>query len=65
MTEITGSESFIHLQFADARWVLLAHGIQTFEADEMLEVHLDPRHIMVFDQSGRSVTADLPSRQAA
>lgn len=63
VTEITGSESFIHLQFADARWVLLAHGIQTFEADETLEVHLDPRHIMVFDQAGRSVSA--AARQAA
>jgi glycerol transport system ATP-binding protein len=65
VTEITGSESFIHLQFADARWVLLAHGIQSFEADEMLEVHLDPRHIMVFDQSGKAVSATDSTRQAA
>ncbi len=33
VTEITGSESFVHLDFADARWVMLAHGIHDFEPD--------------------------------
>ena len=27
LTEITGSESFIHVDFAGARWVVLAHGV--------------------------------------
>ncbi len=63
VTEITGSESFIHLHFADARWVMLAHGIQVFEPDETIEVFLDPRHVMVFDESGRSVVA--PQKEAA
>ena len=49
ITEITGSESFVHLDFADARWVMLAHGIHDFEPDETVEVFIDPRHIMVFD----------------
>ena len=49
VTEITGSESFVHLDFADARWVMLAHGIRVFEPDETIEVFIDPRHIMVFD----------------
>ena len=57
VTEITGSESFVHLDFADARWVMLAHGILTFEPDEMVEVFIDPRHIMVFDATGRAVGA--------
>ncbi|PRP55756.1 ABC transporter ATP-binding protein, partial [Bacillus halotolerans] len=34
ITEITGSESFVHLAFADARWVMLAHGIRIHEPDE-------------------------------
>ena len=62
VTEITGSESFVHLDFADARWVMLAHGIHQFEPDEEIEVFIDPRHIMVFDAAGRSVAA---ARQAA
>ena len=55
ITEITGSESFIHLDFADVRWVMLTHGIRDFEPDEMVEVFIDPRHIMVFDEHGRAV----------
>ncbi|MBX3570023.1 MAG: ABC transporter ATP-binding protein [Rhizobiaceae bacterium] len=56
ITEITGSESFVHLDFADARWVMLAHGIREFDTDDTVEVFLDPRHIMVFDAAGRAVT---------
>lgn len=57
ITEITGSESFIHLDFADARWVMLTHGIRDFEPDEEVEVFIDPRHIMAFDEHGRAVAA--------
>lgn len=57
ITEITGSESFVHLAFADARWVMLAHGIREFEPDQQVEVFVDPRHILVFDQNGRAVSA--------
>jgi len=57
VTEITGSESFVHLDFADVRWVMLEHGILTFEPDQVIEVFIDPRHIMVFDANGRSATS--------
>ncbi|MBX3577151.1 MAG: ABC transporter ATP-binding protein [Rhizobiaceae bacterium] len=57
VTEITGSESFVHLDFAGARWVMLTHGIRSFEPDETIEVFIDPRHVMVFDRDGRSVAA--------
>ncbi|HWW48435.1 MAG TPA: ABC transporter ATP-binding protein [Xanthobacteraceae bacterium] len=57
ITEITGSESFIHLDFADVRWVMLAPGVHAFDPDEVVEVFIDPRHLMVFDQDGRSVAA--------
>jgi glycerol transport system ATP-binding protein len=55
VTEVTGSESFVHLDFAGARWVMLAHGIKIFEPDETIEVFIDPRHVMVFDGEGRAV----------
>jgi len=54
VTEITGSESYVHLNFADARWVMLAPGVRVFEPDETVEVFIDPRHLMVFDESGRA-----------
>jgi glycerol transport system ATP-binding protein len=54
VTEITGSESFVHLDFAGVRWVMLTHGIKNFQTDETIEVFIDSRHIMVFDEHGRS-----------
>ncbi|MBX3598594.1 MAG: ABC transporter ATP-binding protein [Rhizobiaceae bacterium] len=56
-TEITGSESFVHLAFADVRWVMLAHGVLSFDPDQIVDVFIDPRHIMVFDGYGNAVGA--------
>lgn len=60
VSEIAGSESFIHLEFAGEKWVLLTHGIHDIDPDQMLDVHLDTRHLMAFDpQTGRAlVSAD-------
>ena len=54
-TEITGSESFVHLSFADARWTMLAHGIHVYAPDEVIEIFIDPRNLMIFDASGNSI----------
>jgi len=63
VTEITGSESFVHLDFAGRRWVMLAPGIHHLEPDDTVQVFIDPRHVMVFDVSGHAVRA--PSKRAA
>lgn len=63
VTEITGSESFVHLDVADVRWVMLAPGIRVFAPDDRLEVFIDHRHVMVFDESGRAAAA--PREMAA
>ena len=57
VTEITGSESFVHLAVADEKWVMLARGIHNFEADQMIDAYIDPRHLMVFDSTGRMAQA--------
>lgn len=63
VSEIAGSESFIHLSFAGTRWVLLAHGIHDIEADKVIDVHVDTRHLMAFDPAtGRSLAG--PNRRA-
>jgi glycerol transport system ATP-binding protein len=56
VTEITGSESFVHLDFADVRWVMLTPGVHGFEPDETVAVFIDPRHLMVFDENGDAVS---------
>jgi glycerol transport system ATP-binding protein len=63
VTEITGSESFVHLDFANRRWVMLSPGIHNLQPDETVQVFIDPRHIMVFGEDGRAVRA--PLKQAA
>jgi glycerol transport system ATP-binding protein len=55
ISEITGSESFVHVDFADKRWVMLTPGIHSFEPDDAIEVFIDSRHLMVFDADGRAV----------
>ena len=57
VTEITGSESFVHLAVADQKWVMLARGIHNFEPDQMIDAYIDPRHLMVFDSTGRMAQA--------
>ena len=57
VTEITGSESFVHLAYADARWVMLTPGIHHFQPDQTVQVFIDPKRLMVFDRDGRAVEA--------
>jgi glycerol transport system ATP-binding protein len=56
VTEITGSESFVHLDFAEVRWVMLTSGIHRYEPGEEVEIFLDPRRMMVFDAAGRTIS---------
>jgi glycerol transport system ATP-binding protein len=56
VSEITGSESFVHLDFAEVRWVMLTPGVHQFEPGEEVEVFIDPRRITVFDASGKTVS---------
>jgi glycerol transport system ATP-binding protein len=50
VTEITGSESYIHVDVAGLRWVVLAHGIHNIDIDAIIEVFLDPSTFYVFDK---------------
>jgi glycerol transport system ATP-binding protein len=55
VTEITGSESFVHLDHAGASWVLLAHGVHPIDVGTELEVYLDTGHLHVFAENGAAV----------
>jgi len=57
VTEVTGSESFVHVDYAGRRWVMLEEGIHRFELGEMLRLFIDTRHLLVFDAAGTSVFA--------
>ncbi|TCT11721.1 carbohydrate ABC transporter ATP-binding protein (CUT1 family) [Tepidamorphus gemmatus] len=64
ITEITGSESFVHVDFGSSRWVALAHGVHELDIGQPVELFLDPHRIFVFAPDG-SLAAAAAIRQAA
>jgi len=52
VTEITGSETFVHLDHHGERWVGLIHGVRDLELGAMLRVWLDPAHVYAFSTDG-------------
>ncbi|WP_440984169.1 ABC transporter ATP-binding protein [Shinella sumterensis] len=63
VSEIAGSESFIHVEYGNARWVCLAHGIHDIDPDRDIDVYIDTRHLMAFGTDGRALGA--PAETAA
>jgi glycerol transport system ATP-binding protein len=55
VTEITGSETFVHLSHQGENWVGLIHGVQDLKIGAALDVYLDPKHIYIFAKDGTSV----------
>lgn len=56
-TEITGSESFVHMDHQGQRWVALVHGVQDIATGTAREVYVDPRYVYIFNAEGRLVDA--------
>ena len=53
--ELTGSETFIHLNHYGDKWVGLVHGIHDLNLGLALRVYLDPRHVYIFSEDGELV----------
>ena len=64
VTEITGSESFLHLDHLGSRWVGLVHGVQDFAPGTEVTVHVDPTHVYLFDSAGRLAVPAAYARAA-
>jgi glycerol transport system ATP-binding protein len=56
-TEITGSESFVHVEHDGSRWVVLTHGVHRVESGDRVPVYLDPAGFLMFDAEERLVAA--------
>ncbi|MBA3910155.1 MAG: ABC transporter ATP-binding protein [Rhodobacter sp.] len=63
-TEITGSETFVHLNHGADRWVGLVHGVHPLAAGAQLSIYVDPAHVYLFDAAGR-LAAPAPYAMAA
>jgi glycerol transport system ATP-binding protein len=57
VAEITGSESFVHVDAASHHFVALVHGVQRYEPGARVDAYLDPRRLFVFDRAGRLAIA--------
>ena len=57
VTEITGSESFVHIKRAQTDWVAVLEGVHEFLPGQKIEVALDTSNLFVFDAGGRLVAA--------
>ncbi|WP_375174567.1 ABC transporter ATP-binding protein [Pseudooceanicola sp.] len=55
VTELTGSETFVHLDHHGERWVGLIHGVQDLTLGAEQSVWLEPRHVYIFSEDGRLV----------
>ncbi len=53
IAEITGSETFLHLEQDHEKWVALIHGVHQFKSGSEVGLWLDPSHIYLFGADGR------------
>jgi glycerol transport system ATP-binding protein len=60
LTEITGSESFVHLRRDGANWVAVLAGVHEFAPGDVLQAALDPQDLFVFAPDGRLVAGPGP-----
>jgi glycerol transport system ATP-binding protein len=63
VAEITGSESYVHLDVGEHRLVALVPGVRRLEPGQSVTAFLDPRRIFLFDAAGR-LAAAAPAKAA-
>ncbi|ORE93804.1 ABC transporter ATP-binding protein [Aurantimonas sp. 22II-16-19i] len=63
LTEVTGSETFIHAAHAGTDIIALVHGVRRVDAGDTVHLSFDPAEILVFGEDGIAVAA--PAAMAA
>lgn len=53
VTEITGSESFIHVDALGERWTALTSGVHHYNAGDNITLYIDPADCLYFDECGK------------
>ena len=64
VSELTGAETFLHVDHGKERWVALVHGVRSLEPGSEAELWLDPAHAYLFREDGR-LAAPAPYAAAA
>jgi len=55
LAEISGSESFVHVETALGTFVCVERGVSTRQPDQSVMLHVDAARMFVFDRDGRPV----------
>jgi glycerol transport system ATP-binding protein len=63
LTEVTGSQTFIHADLGGERIIALVHGVRRLDAGELVRLSFDPSRVLLFAPDGAAVAA--PARLAA
>ncbi len=50
--EITGSETFIHVDVTGDSWVALTHGVHKLNPQDEISLYINPESVYLFDQRG-------------
>jgi glycerol transport system ATP-binding protein len=56
VTELSGSESYVHFDFLGQPWVALLHGIHDFAPEEQVQFFVQPEHVMLFGPDQKRIT---------
>ncbi len=56
-TEITGSESYVHVTHGTDRWVALIHGVHDLPGGEQRTLWVDPAHVYLFGEDESLISA--------
>jgi glycerol transport system ATP-binding protein len=52
LAEVSGSETFVHVDIGGASWVLQEEGVHGFRIGERIKIYLAPRRVFLFGQDG-------------
>lgn len=56
VTEISGSESFVHVETALGRFVCVEAGVSVLQPGQQLDLHVDADRVFIFDKAGMLVS---------
>lgn len=62
LTEISGSETFVHIRHGESSWVVQEEGVHEHSIGDSLRFYLDPAELYLFDRQG--VLQSAPSHRS-
>ena len=55
VTEISGSDSVIHVQYGEDNWVSESHGIHPYKVGETIDLYINVKQCLLFDEQGELI----------